>query len=728
MILKSIELENFMCYYGYNKFDFKEGINVIIGDNGYGKSKLYDAFYWVMYDECFDTNKKEFVKTSILKNSIVSDKALFEVDDDRVKTSVTLTFDDVEKGSEYSIQRRYFVNKLEDTITPDYVSEEIISWKELSYLNSKIINDPLKIENLKNRILPDNIKPYMWFQGEQIESIIDFNKSQTLTQAINILSDISRFDNISSLADSLQESSAKEYNKKIRSLSKDTSRSEQLEIERKKLIITLKNLEKDELSQQDQQSTAEQKAEALLNKISDAQKIKDVDYRRKSIENDLINIQQEFNKEQIDLHKKLFTNRWVLKGTENIFEEYGKKYNSYEKVKLNKMAEVKAQLEAENAMIKELQTRLPIDVPEPIHVERMLDEEHCLVCDREAPKGSEPWLKMKELIDRSKLRIKNIEDEEITIHDFSNDLKKLYQNGLGLSHNIKRIDDDISKTFTNIQKLSTKRKTLSQDLEKLEKEVESMISESAIDVSEAQNLLSSYQSQNDYAKRFQKELTLTEVSKERTKKQIEIINKELGDLVTGEIPAFLQEKVEILEDFKAIAHSTRERIFKQLVNMLEEEANKHYKEMIQGNLSARGIIKLKELSNKNYMPELVDENGNVLLQLNTGNIILIKLATIMAIISARKGSRDTDLYTLITDAPMSAFGDDYTIGFCKTVSKVYKQSIIMSKEFYKNIELRNELLNNKDIKLGKVYMITPNIPEEERTNRNSLATNIKPLN
>ena len=44
-------------------------------------------------------------------------------------------------------------------------------------------------------------------------------------------------------------------------------------------------------------------------------------------------------------------------------------------------------------MIKELQTRFPIDVPEPIHVERMLEGKHCLVCDREAPKDSDPWLK-----------------------------------------------------------------------------------------------------------------------------------------------------------------------------------------------------------------------------------------------------------------------------------------------------------------------------------------------
>jgi DNA sulfur modification protein DndD len=128
------------------------------------------------------------------------------------------------------------------------------------------------------------------------------------------------------------------------------------------------------------------------------------------------------------------------------------------------------------------------------------------------------------------------------------------------------------------------------------------------------------------------------------------------------------------------------------------------------------------------MPELVDEQGNVLMNLNTGNIILIKLATIMAIISARQGARSTELYTLITDAPMSVFGEDYTIGFCRTVSKVYRQSIIMSKEFHKNLALREQLLKDPEVKLGMVYQIEPTIPEADRTNRNSLATRITPLN
>ena len=104
------------------------------------------------------------------------------------------------------------------------------------------------------------------------------------------------------------------------------------------------------------------------------------------------------------------------------------------------------------------------------------------------------------------------------------------------------------------------------------------------------------------------------------------------------------------------------------------------------------------------------------------------MATIMAIISARQGTQTTNLYTLITDAPMSVFGEDYTMGFCRTVSKVYRQSIIMSKEFHKNLALREQLLNDPEVKLGKVYQIEPTIPEAERSNRNSLATLITPLN
>ena len=206
------------------------------------------------------------------------------------------------------------------------------------------------------------------------------------------------------------------------------------------------------------------------------------------------------------------------------------------------------------------------------------------------------------------------------------------------------------------------------------------------------------------------------------------VKEELKETITGEIPNWLSEKKDVLNDFETISKSTRDRVFNDLINQLEKEANKHYEAMTAGNRSARGQIKLKRLPNGNYMPEIIDNNGIPLLGSNTSNLIIVKLAAIMAIISAKSNDGVVSFYTLITDAPTSVFGEDYTIGFCKTVSKVYRQSIIMSKEFYKNQNLRNELLTNSEIKIGKVYTITPSIPENERNNRNNLYTKIEALN
>ncbi|WP_113923492.1 AAA family ATPase [Cognataquiflexum aquatile] len=730
MLLTSIELNNFMCYSGMdNRFDFTEGINVIIGDNGYGKSKLYDGFYWVMYDKCFDTSIKTFSYTSKLKKAIISDKAIFDIEEGKITASVILTFHNPEKRDVVILERRYSIKKDGDKIIEDEKSEEIVSKKDLEFMNARIEKDPYEIERIKRYILPDNVKPYMWFQGEQVESIIDFNKSETLTDAINVLSNISKFDNIIKIADELEASSEKEYDKKRRDLSKDTNKSEQLSIDKEKLEKKIKELEKEEMQLRDSSSTAEEKADSKLNKLEEAQTIRRLDQRRKDLEKRLGEVQAEFDKEQINLHKKLFTNRWVLKGTEALFGEYNQKYEKYISSKLQKKALANAKFEATNELRKKLQTRLPLDVPEPIHINRMLEEEKCLVCDREAPKGSEAWLKIKELLYTTEDDNSKIEEEVKTNFDFESEFKKLYQNGLGLGHIIKNIDNDIQNTFLRKEEIESKRRTILEEFEKIEKELRSLTAQSAMTSTEAFDILNGYTVLNEQVKRFATQIANQTHLINNKKKELDQINKDLSSLVVGEIPKYLEEKRTVLNEFYQVAHSTRKRVFQKLVKMLEEEANKHYQNMIQRNLSARGIIKLKELTNgKNYMPELVDENGNVLHQLNTGNIILIKLATIMAIISARKASRDTDLYTLITDAPMSVFGDDYTLGFCKTVSQVYKQSIIMSKEFYRNETLRRELLENEEIRLGKVYMITPTIPETDRTNRKSLATNIKALN
>ena len=96
----------------------------------------------------------------------------------------------------------------------------------------------------------------------------------------------------------------------------------------------------------------------------------------------------------------------------------------------------------------------------------------------------------------------------------------------------------------------------------------------------------------------------------------------------------------------------------------------------------------------------------------------------MAIVTAKGKS---DFHPLISDAPTSKFGDNYTIGFCNTIDDVFAQSIILSYEFYHNLELRKRLLNEVE-NLGAVFIIEPSIKEESRKNRKDLSTNITLLN
>lgn len=728
MIIEKIELENFMCFAGKCNFEFTEGINVIIGDNGYGKSKLYDAFYWVLYDQVFVSEKKEFLNTSSVKSKIISDKVKYKAKDGKISASVRITFHNLERDIVYILERKYIANIRDGLVIETNDSEFSLMEKEDAILNAKMVLDEDKRTRIVSNILPPQVKDYLWFQGEQVESIIDFNKQDTLTKAINVLSSITRYDEIKEIAITSAKSANSEYDREVKRLSKDIGRSEELELEKTNIEEKISDLQKEEIEINENLSRAEARCEELLNKQADAQKINELQERKKGAMNLLKEMNDRLLEEQISFHRKMFRNKWVLKGTDELQKNYAIKFSNYEQKKLQLAADKVAKEKLDKETATKLQTRLPFNVPEPNYLEWMLEQEKCLVCDREAKKNSEAWKMIKELLDRPE-RNKKIKDEKpLTIQNFTDDLKRLYTNGLSLKSRIEDIDDEITESLTIRKSINTKVREANKELEKIEEEIKKLLSDTSMSDEDAANILNEYSIQNKKAKDFKVDQNKITQLIVHNKNNLKYVNEQLNSLVTGEIPKWLIDKRDILNDFVTITSSTRERVFNSLIALLEKEANKHYEAMTSGNKSAKGHIKLRKLPNNNYMPEIIDNNDVPLLGSNTSNLILVKLAVIMAIISAKTTGRGTDLYTLITDAPTSVFGEDYTIGFCKTISKVYRQSIVMSKEFYKNENLKNELLNNPEIKIGKVYMIYPSILESERSNRNNLSTKIRALN
>jgi len=726
MIIDKIEINNFLCYAGNNVFEFSEGINVIIGDNGYGKSKLYDAFYWVMYDQVYVVERKEFKNTKNVKSNIISDKAKFDSEVGEIVCSVRITFHDITRGRDtiYVLERKYSIEKdSNDKFIEDNGSSFSIMMKELSYSNARLITDTEEENGIKEKILPIQMKDYLWFQGEQIENIIDFNQVDTLTKAINVLSNIYDYDKIVDIAKSVSQSASKEYDTEVRKLSRDKNESDRLE----KLKLNIENeilhLQNDELEIRKNLSQAENKSESLLNKISDATKINELKNKKDHINEKLDLLKQSLSEEEYSFHKKMFTNKWILKGTSFLFENFSSFYSKYEENKLKEKIQLQNREDKENEVANKLQIRLPIDVPEPIYVQRMLDEEICLVCDREAKKNSLAWKKISELINqpkkKTKIKLSNIQD-------FSIDLRKLYHNGLSLNNQIDNIDEDIKETLSKNHKLAKDISNTELKLSEIENEIQNLLAASSLDLDSSIDIISTYSIQNQNVIKFSNDLNKITQQLEHATKNLNIVKENLNSLVKGEVPNWLIEKRDTLEEFELVAISTRNRVFDNLISELEMKANEHYEAMTKGNKSIRGKIKLRRLADGNYMPEITDEKGDLLLGSNTSNLTLVKLATIMAIVSSKGNS--VNLYTLITDAPTSVFGEDYTLGFCKEISKVYKQSILLSKEFYKNDNLRKELLSNQDIKIGIVYKVEPSIKESERTNRNNLSTIIKQLN
>ena len=55
MIIKNITIENFQSYHESQTMDFSNGLNLIIGNGGKGKSKLFNAFYWVLFGKIYIT-------------------------------------------------------------------------------------------------------------------------------------------------------------------------------------------------------------------------------------------------------------------------------------------------------------------------------------------------------------------------------------------------------------------------------------------------------------------------------------------------------------------------------------------------------------------------------------------------------------------------------------------------------------------------------------------------
>lgn len=732
MIIKSIAVENFQCYAGgldNNLFEFQRGLNVIIGDNGSGKSKLYDAFFWVLYDKIFDSTTRQLIHTSNVGINLLSDKAKANCQlGEKIIAKVQLVLQDFKNDNsypdEYILERSFQIQKIENF--SDY--NDPGCWKVASKSNTRvekkdIINfKPLPgidaFEKIVEKLIPSDMSQYLWFQGEQVDSLIDFKNENSLTDAINILSDIYYYDSIVDIAEKVFKQAETAYRSELKDKSKNeevaqklASRQEELE----KLLVREGNDLKMILSNLE---FAENYKDELLGKIKDAQDLERIKTEIKNCKEKISRINANLDSAKKGFNNNLFNKQWILRNAGSFFKGFEYKLKNYEEERENRKIKRKIEIQQKEAK----KNRLPENVPNAAYLKEMIDERTCFLCNRKFEENDSAHHHLEELLEKTKKTSVSVED--IVKNDYRTFFQNLYNNAYNLKSSvISTIDESIAKELEKIDELEVTRKKAIQEYEILEQKLKHLIGTSTIEENEARDVIRNFQQYDKDKEKFQQQkFEIIQRLKSYKEELNDILNKMKSN--AGEsINQDTVEKKEVLEAFYELAKSTRDMVYEEQIRRIEEEANKHFKKMTAENKSVQGKIILKKIGS-NYMPKNVDENGIELTSINDSNIILIKLATIMAIVTAKGKS---EFHPLISDAPTSKFGDNYTIGFCNTIDNVFAQSIILSYDFYHNMALRKRLLDEVD-NLGAVYVIEPSIREEDRANRKELSTNITLLN
>ncbi|MAE83945.1 MAG: hypothetical protein CMB80_14485 [Flammeovirgaceae bacterium] len=702
-IINQISFQNFFNYYGpfeNNTYEFSEGVNIVVADNGGGKSKFFNGFLWLFYDEILDSDTKtrKNIKNQAIK--VCSDKAKNEAStNELIECNVALEFSD--KRFRYRVSKGFRLKKLkaEGSLTDGadwqvFFKELEVSKRDLDLLEFHPIYDEDEHKRILNKLIQPNLREYSLFQGEEVDKLIDFNQADSLNRAVKSLTDINKYDELEKITKYIADRAEKDLNEKVSS-SNAASKNYKKKLEEKDAKKNSLDSELERLESYEQ-SYVENKAEVdkLESHNENAEARKEFDDKIKDQNSKLKSLKEDYDRLVEKLNERFFDGNfgWIAMGCEDEVTQFKEKLNQFRETRAIKKA---AKLnEADNKQIN----LLPPDSPDSVTLQTMVEREHCYVCGREAKKESDPWNHIKSLLNRKESSsTKTIEIFKNDLNDFFGDIQLGAQSYVG---RISGIQESILRTREKEQDLLAKITKVKDKIKSLKEERSHLIIGEEDDMADARQIMAQYKGALTRLQKAEDDIV-------RAKNRINTLNdnirkdeNELSRMRPQDTPREYELHLDISSDLRDAAKRTRIRIFDDMLLKLEEEANQHFQNLIKYNELAGGILKFEKNARGTIDFKYVDDEGNEVTGASEGFQRMKVLAVLMAVISVNPYGY---LYPLLADAPLSAFGQGFIKGFFEETEKVFPQSIILIKDLYdresdnKLNKLGNELLKNNSV-------------------------------
>lgn len=178
MKIRSIHITNFRQFWRENTLTFScstdQNITVIHGANGSGKTSLLNAFKWCFYGKTdFDTGTDNILNEAAIQSAKTGQE---------IELSISVVFEQDE--CEYKVIRKAKYRKLPDNKVEEVSTIPFKIQKTMVSGETVIVDTP---ESEINKVLPESLHPYFFFNGERIEKLAGVNESGQIKEAIKRL-------------------------------------------------------------------------------------------------------------------------------------------------------------------------------------------------------------------------------------------------------------------------------------------------------------------------------------------------------------------------------------------------------------------------------------------------------------------------------------------------------------------------------------------------------------
>lgn len=684
MIIRNITIENFQSYYESQTIEFSKGLNLIIGNGGKGKSKLFNAFYWVLFGKiyitgigwCTTDNLPQSAKFAMQRYEFINKRALFKAQiNDKIRASVQIEIED-DKGNDYIIERSVSALRLKgekwDSNDAWQVGGNMLKVSFDSTTGTKVLND-LLAEDKINELFPDGIRNYIWFQGESLESLINFRNKETLKAAVKHISYFPYYEKLSEIISKSKLKITGIESRKLKEVNKHNSSV-------KGLLSTIDNLNYKISREEENKKQFETHIETIKialadgeTKISGLASYSMLVKKYKDCENEINKLLSETTRID-EFQREKLPSLWVLRGIEPMIQ---------------RCKEIIEKHKEEEYTVPE---KKYLDNPSRSKLEEILKDKKCFVCGTEFSENDAPYHYITERLRLQEEYLKEMEEYTSNMQlskQFNMFVGKIQDYPDSLLISLSKIDKQWKDSEDELERYMAQRRRKQDEKRKLDEQIEDIKKKHGVDpVTQAETAViinSSIRASRSNLETLQRKLDVSKQTLSNYRSELRIAERELEklgakDTTVAKVPETEWKHIStFLED---ICKRVQENARKDLLHKIEERANLFYAKFTEHDNGYKGNVKIGE----DYSIEF--DAG-----LNTSHEDRKKMSIINALLSLNQEAMGT-YYPFISDAPTSSFDLETTHKYLLGIKDIFGQSIVLTKdvdlESDKYLDLQNQ--------------------------------------